>query len=275
MVYITTMVNILPTEQGHYYYKNGHPAYTVIGKNGKERNTTLADCKKLGLLPSVTEILKLYPRPYLGVWQKKQVLMSALTLTRLPEESDEALIARIMADADEQARIAREKGTDIHGAIERFICRQEISVDDAVNYVRPTITALEAHLGIENILPKCETEKSFAHWIGYGGKIDLHSRELNFVCDFKTKEFSADDDKQLAWDEQIIQLEAYRRGLDMPTARMINVYVSTSVLGLVRVIEHKDDENERYWKMFLTCMKLWMLTKQYEPVNQKEDTNEK
>jgi hypothetical protein len=42
-------------ENGHFYTKDGHPAYTTIGKTG-ERPTTLRDARKLGLLPSVTTI---------------------------------------------------------------------------------------------------------------------------------------------------------------------------------------------------------------------------
>ncbi len=38
-------------ENGHWYTKDGTPAYTTIGKTG-ERATTLRDARKLGLLPS-------------------------------------------------------------------------------------------------------------------------------------------------------------------------------------------------------------------------------
>lgn len=33
-------------EAGHWYSKEGEPKYTIIGANGKERNTTLRDAKK-------------------------------------------------------------------------------------------------------------------------------------------------------------------------------------------------------------------------------------
>lgn len=257
---MTTARSEVASDSGHYYYPDGSPAYTVIGKNGRERNTTIADCRRLGLVPSVTEVLKMLPKPGLIQWQKKNVLMSALTLTRLPDEPDDAYIARIMADADEQARVAREKGTSIHGAIERFIQGEHIETEYAV-HVRPAMSALTEHLGLEHILDKCEVEKSYADTdLGYGGKVDLHSKELNLVLDFKTKEFD-EDTKQLAWDDQKIQLHAYAKGLGMPSARLINVYISTSVPGLVRVVEHVWDD--RYWDMFAMCLKLWRLVKNY------------
>src|SRR3990170_2052467 len=192
----------IASEQGHWYTKSGKTCYEIVGKNGVLRPTTLRDARTLNLLPSVTSILGMLPKPALITWMKKQVLMSALTLTRLPDEPDEAYIARILADADEQARMAREKGTAIHGAIERFICGQSIE-----------------------------------------------------------KEFTEDTEK-LAWDEQKIQLEAYRHGLGMPDdTRMINVFISTSSPGLARVVEHLSEA--KHWETFQACLKLWQVLKGY------------
>lgn len=247
------------SESGHFYTKTGEPCYEIMGKNGKLRPTTVRDMRTLDLLPSVTSVISMLPKPGLIIWQKKNVLMSALTLPRLPDELDDAYIARIMADADEQSRLAREKGIAIHGAIERFICGQAIEPEYDI-YVRSAINALSEHIGVIPMLDKCEAEKSFADIESlYGGKVDLFSRELNVIVDFKTKDFTEDTDK-LAWDEHIIQLTAYKMGLGMPDARMINVFVSTSVPGLVRIVEHPDGD-PRYWQIFMTCMTLWRLIK--------------
>lgn len=141
-----------------------------------------------------------------------------------------------------------------------------ISIENAALYVRPAMTALSAHLKDEYLLPKCEAEKSFANTeLDYGGKVDLHSRELDIVVDFKCKEFS-DDTKRLTWDEHKIQLEAYRVGLGMRSARRINVFISTSVPGLVRVIEHDEADAELSWQTFLMCRNLWKLTKLKEVI---------
>lgn len=251
----------IASERGHWYTQSGEPYYTITGKNGKERATTVRDARKLGLLPSVTSILSVMPKPGLIAWQKRNVLMSALTLTRQPDEPDDAYISRIMADADEQSRMARDKGTAIHGAIERFILGQHIE-DEYKVYVRAAIVALAEHVGIESLLDRCEAEKSFAcPVLLYAGKVDLHSRELSTVVDFKTKAFD-EDTKQLAWDEQRCQLQAYAKGLNMPDARLLNVYISTTVPGLVRVVEHVWDS--RYWDIFTACLRLWRLVKNYE-----------
>ena len=251
----------IASEQGHWYTKSGKTCYEIVGKNGVLRPTTLRDARTLNLLPSVTSILGMLPKPALITWMKKQVLMSALTLTRLPNEADEAYIARILADADEQARMAREKGTAIHGAIERFICGQSIGAEYTI-HVRGAITALAEYLDVIPLLDKCDAEKSFASpELFYGGKVDLHSRSLGLIVDFKTKEFN-DDTKQLAWDEQKIQLEAYRHGLGMPDdTRMINVFISTSSPGLVRIVEHVAEA--KHWETFQACLHLWQVLKGY------------
>src|SRR5512139_409426 len=106
-------------EAGHWYNAEGQPCYTLKGKNGKERNTTLRDARALHLVPSVTTILKEANKPALATWIQKQVLMAALTLTRNPDESDEAFIARIMEDSKQQAIKAAERGTQIHAWIQQ------------------------------------------------------------------------------------------------------------------------------------------------------------
>ena len=42
---------------------DGTPAYTIVGKNGKERPTTLRDARQHGLLPSVSGIIRSPQRP--------------------------------------------------------------------------------------------------------------------------------------------------------------------------------------------------------------------
>jgi len=105
----------------HSYDANGNPVYQVPYADSSKglRDTTLRDVKKLGLYPSVTEILKILDKPGLNVWLQHRVLESALTLPRDPDESDESYIKRIMTDSQETSKIAAEKGVEIHRAIEK------------------------------------------------------------------------------------------------------------------------------------------------------------
>jgi hypothetical protein len=84
------------------------------------------------------------------------------------------------------------------------------------------------------------------------------------VLDVKTKEFCADA-KKMVYDEHIIQLAAYRNGLDMPDAMCGNVFVSVSEPGLVKVEMHDEEELQRGWRIFQGLLSLWKEIKKFDP----------
>ena len=86
------------SESGHWYDHKGNAKYTLIGKNGKERNTTLRDARKLILVPSVTGILGIAAKPGLVNWMIDQGISAALTLQRLEGESDYDFLNRVKLD---------------------------------------------------------------------------------------------------------------------------------------------------------------------------------
>ena len=114
---MTTQNETRASESQHWYDRQGNPMYTVIGKNGKERNTTLRDARTMNLVPSVTTILNVAAKPALNVWLQRQVLMAALTLPKRAEETEEEWIARIMSDSKEEGKEAANRGTEIHASI--------------------------------------------------------------------------------------------------------------------------------------------------------------
>jgi hypothetical protein len=81
---------------------------------------------------------------------------------------------------------------------------------------------------------------------------------LGIVLDAKTKEF-AEDDKVDGYDEQCMQLAAYRHGLGIPHARCANVFASVSYPGLIRVVEWSEADLKRGWEMFQTLLHYWKL----------------
>ena len=114
------LVKEYQSESGHWYLPNGDTAYRIVGKNGKERNTTVKDARELGLLPSVTTIIGCAAKPALDVWKQQQAILAALTLPRLDGESEEDWLSRVVSDSKETAKQAAERGTQIHGVIEAF-----------------------------------------------------------------------------------------------------------------------------------------------------------
>jgi hypothetical protein len=237
-------------ESGHWYDRNGEPAYTIVGANGKARPTTLRDARKLNLVPSVTTIIKVAAQPGLDRWKQEQTLLAALTLPKVDDESDSDYIARILDDSKEASRSAADAGTDIHASIEAFY-RGEVR-NRHQEHVQGFVTALQEHCGQHAWV----AERSFSHESGFGGKIDLHAP--GFVVDVKTKEFT-DPAKVQGYDEHLMQLAAYRVGLGMPQARGINAFVSRSVPGLCVLREWTQAELDTGWKMFHALLTFWQL----------------
>jgi hypothetical protein len=239
------------SESQHWYDRDGKPAYSVIAKNGLPRPTTLRDARKLNLVPSVTGILNCAAKPALEAWKLNQMMLACLTIQKVEGETEERFIDRIIKDSKEHAKMAAERGTSVHTALEKSY--EGVFHSDYMEHSIGTQNAVEEHFGT----PNWNTEKSFCHESGFGGKVDLHSTDgRGVVIDFKTKEFS-DPNAVEAWDEQLMQLCAYRVGLGIPEARCANVFVSVTVPGLVKVVEWTDDEMKKGWEMFSALLKYW------------------
>ena len=230
------IIKTTDSESGHWYAQDGSPAYRVIGKNGKKRNTTVKDARERNLVPSVTTVLGLVAKPGLNTWLQQQVLLAALTLPRIAGESEANWLERVMADSKATGRDAMDRGTKMHGVLERFYSGE---LDDYPDYVHQVDLEIHAHFGEGH---QWEAESSFAY-NGFGGKVDLISN--NIVIDFKSKD---NLNNLVPYHEQIMQLAAYRMGLGMPTARCANVYFTAD--GEVKLIEHSEDDLIAAWDCF-------------------------
>jgi hypothetical protein len=254
---------VLPAESCHWYDKAGQPRYTIIGKNGKERSTTLRDAREHGWLPSVTEILNVAAKPGLEAWKSKQILEAALTLPRLTDESLDDYATRVIEDSKVQGKKAMERGTELHAAIEQNCKVYPFDYDRWGKHIEALHKACTQY-GID--LHQGKAEHSFASPLGYGGKIDFWQDEP-LVCDFKTKDF-IEEKKQLSWPEHIQQLSAYGMGLltpynlSWPRFRAINVFVGCSDCQ-VRIIEHSWEDILDAWEQFKLLLEYWMRTKKF------------
>jgi len=226
-------------QNGHWYLPDGSPAYRIIGKNGKERNSTVKDAREHGLLPSVTTIIGCASKPALDVWKQQQAILSALTLPRLEGESEEDWLSRVVADSKETAKQAAERGTQIHGVIEAFY--EGIYIPELPPYVRAVENAINEHFGSQLWI----SEKSFAYG-GFGGKCDLVAKS-GFVVDFKTTE--KDLDKLDYFFDHQMQLSAYRQGFEMPKARCAIVYVN-ALQNKAKLVEIPEDDLRIGWECF-------------------------
>lgn len=241
------------SESNHWYTRDGVPMYTVEAKKGGQRNTTLRDARTMSLIPSVTTVLNVAAKPALTAWLQQQVLMAALTLPKRPDELEKDYIDRIINDSKEQGRSAADAGTDIHASIQGHY--EGRATGKHAEMVSACTQAINNWVGPRTWI----SERSFAHDSGFGGKCDLYcADDGGFVADIKTKEFT-DPDKVGGYDENLMQLSAYRVGLGIPTARCANVFVSRNVPGLVVVKEWPLEQLNTGWEMFMHLLAFWQL----------------
>jgi hypothetical protein len=256
----TLVENQFASESQHWYAKDGSPAYEVIGKNGKTRPATLRDARELGLVPSVTAILKLEAAPALTNWMIHQAAMACITLPRLAGEDDDQFIKRALEDSRAQAKKAAERGTYLHGLLEQ--CVRDIGKpivhfpDENSEIIKPVLTWLHTNFNGYTWSP----ERSFACGAGYGGKIDLcgECADDSVTLDYK---FKTDilPGKKLAYDNHATQLGAYANGLGRPRSRCINLFISSTVPGLIVPHEWSPAEIDTGYECFKHLLAIWKL----------------
>jgi hypothetical protein len=252
------------TESGHWYSQSGDPAYTITGANGLQRNTTVRDARKLGLVPSVTTVCGLEAKPQLTRWLVNQAMLAAITLPRDPHESDDQFMARALNDSQQQTRQAADRGTHIHGLIERAMRdgRVEGVTEEDAAIVQPVLEWLDKTFSGYHWYP----ERSFASELGFGGKIDLFGTygDAAVVIDFKCKAGIAEKGKtakDMAYDQHITQLAAYANGLGYPKAECVNLFIDADVPGCIVAKVWTADEVNQGWAAFECLLKLFKIRK--------------
>ena len=235
----------------HWYTADGEPSYTRIAKNGNVRNTTLADAKKEGLLPSVTTIINVLAKPGLDRWKQEQVLLASLTLPRGENEPEADWLKRVTEDSRSTGKNAMDRGTAMHNVLEAYF--NQVYMPEYPSYTQRTEQALREHFGDQFWV----TEKSFAHELGYAGKCDLHSDE-GIVVDFKTKESLKNAE---VYAEHMMQIVAYAYGLGMPLARGAICFVSEDE---TKIVEISQEDLQTAWKKFQCLLVYFKLDKGLE-----------
>ena len=238
---------------GHWYKQDGEPCYTVMGKNGKERDATLRDARTMDLVPGVTTILGVADKPALTRWFVGQAIDACMKTPWDKTKNTESYIQKMRNDAQEVGRKAADLGTKIHDQIEAGFKGFPNAPYEAVRGVLSTIVDLDGSVIAES--PFCSSH-------GYGGKIDLLGD--GWVCDFKTKQgIEGKNPKTLAFDEMAMQLTAYAEGIGKP-ARRINVFIDRDNTDIVSVYEWDAGSYERHWKMFNHLLKYWQQKNRFQ-----------
>lgn len=246
---------LITTESAaHWYSNDGRPMHTIVGANGKERPTTLRDARKLHLLPSVTSILKVWPKSALDAWKQTQLVLAALTLPKLPEEALDAFAARVVEDSKQQAIKAAEFGKSIHKAIEYYHAGGEDGVTtDNFAFLKTYIRWATDHVTNVKFAEKILVNQGF-----YAGTADLLA-DLDgkpMLVDFKCRTVK-DPSKPPIYDTDAMQLAAYVQCLEHDCQQAASVVINAKEPSEPIVRIWSKEELDDAWMDFEACWGVW------------------
>ena len=276
---------IVPRESAsHWYFPDGTPLHEVPRADGKgQRPTSLRDARKLGLFPSVTNVLSILAKPGLDAWKQEQAILAALTLPRSEEETLDDFAKRVLVDMTSEVGRAADLGSAVHGAIEGYAQGRWLPEDKGVaRLFEPARQWFD-----KEVIAVHSVEIATAHleW-GYAGRVDLvatlRSTGRPTVIDFKTQKTRRDKDGNftpILHDTWPLQLEAYRMALASRDKGLADAAIASVVIGSTDpvpvVVKVWDDANkDGYFRAFLAARDLWVWQKGYCPVKDSPDAGD-
>lgn len=247
----------------HWYLPDGTPFYEVPYADARKgmRPATLADARKVGALPGVSTILQTLNKPGLNAWITEQSVLAVLSSPRLADEPLDVFVHRVLnveRVQDQEARLARDKGTAIHDAIQRSIKGEPYEFALYGPYVEPVM--------------KWIAENGRVGWSeqvligdGYAGRADAlieSTQKFLLLTDFKTCTRLPTSD---SWPEHRMQTAAYAACLgntdDIPVLTA-NVYISTKEPGQIKAFTQFNWE-ETYTCAFKPLLRIWQWINNY------------
>lgn len=275
---------IVPRESAsHWYFRDGTPLHEVARADGKgTRPTSLRDARKLGLFPSVTNILSILAKPGLDAWKQEQAILAALTLPRNEGESLDDFAKRVLIDMTSEVSRAADLGSAVHAAIEGYAQGGWIPEDKNVALLfEPARRWFDDDVVAVHSVEIATANNQF----GYAGRVDLvatlKSTGRPTVVDFKTQKTRRDkagEFKPLLHDTWPLQLEAYRQALASRDKGLADAAIASVVIGSTEpapvVVKVWDDTDKQgFFRAFLAARDLWVWQKNYCPIRDAPDAD--
>ena len=257
---------LVQTDQaGHWYTEQGESAHVVIGKNGNERNTTVADARKMGLLPSVTSVQGILHKEQLVSWRIEQAIMSALTLPREEGEDLGEYAKRVVKDSKEQTTKAAEHGSLMHEQMEHILLDRPHSKEEKLQpYIKTFKEWAEDNVGKTYW---CERALVGA---GYAGRCDAYVRLKRIgdaIIDLKNRKVNPKYDP--FYDSDCAQLWAYRIASENPKAACVSVVLAANDPETLVIHQWSEEELHEAGIAFSAMLKVWAWSKKYTPPGMK------
>ena len=151
------------------------------GAAGETRPTTLRDARKVGAVPSVTNVLSIFHKEFLVAYKINQAILAALTLPRIDGESEDDFAKRVFTDSKEHAASAARLGSRLHEVGAAMLTRTDkgMPLDGEIVEGRDLAAAAKPLIDLINsISPKgFSTDSDFSEFYvynpeGYAGTCD-------------------------------------------------------------------------------------------------------
>lgn len=257
---------LVTTDQaGHWYTEEGESAHVIIGKNGNERNTTITDARKLGLLPSVTSVIGIKSKPELETWKAEQIIRACIKFPIKEGQEEGEYAKEIMQEAKKVTTEAAAHGTLMHEQMEHILLGREHSKDDKL---QPYIKTFK-EWAEDNVEKVYWCEKALVG-AGYAGRCDAYLRLSgagDCIIDLKNRKVNPKYDP--FYDTDCAQLWAYRMASENPQCACVSVVLAAN--DPETIVIHKWDEEELYQAgiAFQAMLKVWAWSKRYTPPGMK------
>ena len=261
--------NKFAQERGsHWYTPEGHSAH--VQPDGKK--TTLRHARKLGLLPSVTNILSSLPKHAVEDWRVEQAVIS--TMQCMVEAGASSLTAdemmtRVSQRLEENTSAGRRFGTEMHEIIEAINNTGALPAPMSPlgashpEHARSYLTWFKSNKFKWSVHEKAF--KSVAGGIPYGGCIDFQAGNeggRDFIIDFKTQ--AVKGGKPKFYPEWCYQLAAYDNGF-ADRHRLVSVVIDSGPSAEVTEHEWSEEDIEEGLAVFRAAANLWSVVRGYNP----------
>lgn len=271
------MILISRESSSHWYLNDGTPFHEVPRADGNGiRHVTLRDARKVGALPSVTNILSVLAKPGLDAWRIEQGIMAALTLPRINNEPLDDFARRVVTDMSAQVTKAADLGSAIHAAIEVYLQTGEPPENpDVLLLFEPVKLWIDDHVERVALVETVAVHPQ----LGYAGRIDMVAKLKHAgswaVVDFKSQKMKPNTKgiyqaayyetwplQLIAYFEALCRMGECSRKLEDIASVVINSVEPTPV----QVKVWPREQHAAYWNAFQCAHQLWCFTKGYQPV---------
>lgn len=261
---------------GHFYDKTGEPVFEVPKADGNGmRPTTIIDCVRLKLYPSITTVNKIIAQPGLMRWIENSFIESCFRHLASFGERLEWYTKRIRSIQKDQAMIAPKWGNNIHEYLDAMGKHNELPED--IEYL-PAVQSVKEWYSTNDIEIVSTEHRLIPLVAGIAGTADVVAKykdtDRYLFIDYKstiTLTKSGRRKKLRPYDTYVMQLAKYAEGIGLEMGIHDKehwiIYISRDEPGYILPYQIDNETAARGLAMFNAAYTLWKLLNGYDPAD--------